>query len=77
MLFIAATTFTAAHILFYGFLIKASEDPVQALDAGLVALMAALALVVLLDSAYKWYGFLKSGAVSEAVEGLAMPAAED
>jgi len=77
MLFIAVTTFTAAHLLFYGFLAKASSDPVQALDAGLVGLMAALALVVLLDSAYKWYGFIKNGAFSVSEDGLAGTVAEE
>jgi carbon starvation protein len=68
MAFIAVTTFTAAHLLFYGFLSKAAADPAQAatlrLDAALVALMAALALIVLADSALKWHGLLKRGVVS-------------
>ncbi|MBI5191722.1 MAG: carbon starvation protein A [Nitrospirae bacterium] len=63
--FIAVTTFTAAHLLFYGFLDKAAADPARAftfrLNAGLVGLMAGLSLVVLLDSAYKWYVYLGSG----------------
>ncbi|MBI5694601.1 MAG: carbon starvation protein A [Nitrospirae bacterium] len=63
--FIAITTFTAAYLLFYGFLDKAAADPARAfmfrLNAGLVGLMAGLSLVVLLDSAYKWYAYLSSG----------------
>jgi len=63
--FITVTTFTAAHMLFYGFLDKAASATSLAftyrLNAALVGFMAALALVVLADSAYKWLGMLRSG----------------
>jgi len=76
--FITVTTFTAAHLLFYGFLDKASLDPAQAatfrLDAALVGFMAFLALVVLLDSARKWYGMLKGAdAIPEGAEYVPVP----
>jgi carbon starvation protein len=79
LVFISVTTFTAAHLLFYGFLDKAAADPAASftyrLDAGLMALMAGLSFVVLADSALKWYGMLKaavpsfSGTEAEASTG--------
>jgi carbon starvation protein len=63
MVFIAITTFTAAHLLFYSFLGKAVAEPDMAftyrLDAALVALMAFLALVVIADSCLKGLAFLR------------------
>jgi len=59
MSFIFVTTLSAAHILFYKFLDIAASDPsvsfTYRLNAVLVAVMAGLAVVVLVDSAYKWY----------------------
>ncbi len=64
--FITVTTFTAAHMLFYGFLDKAAAQPDTAftfrLNAALMAVMAGLAFVVLADSAVKWAGMLRPGA---------------
>lgn len=75
--FIAAMTFTAAHLLFYGFLSKAAKDPANAftlrLDAALVGLMAFLALVVLSDSALKWLRFLKAGEAAPGMESASAP----
>ncbi|MEW6365468.1 MAG: carbon starvation CstA family protein [Acidobacteriota bacterium] len=64
MLFMVATTFTAAIQLIERFL-RYAADPAKAamsfthrLDAMLVAGMLLLAVTILLDSFYKWYGFL-------------------
>ena len=64
MLFMVATTVTAAIQLIERFLSYAA-DPGRAamsftyrLDAVLVAAMLLLAVTILLDSFYKWYGFL-------------------
>src|SRR5512143_3651876 len=66
MVFIAVTTFTAAHLLFYGFLDKAIKDPAQAftyrMDAALVGLMAALAAVVISDTSWKCLRYITGGA---------------
>jgi carbon starvation protein len=64
LVFIAVTTFTAAHLLFYSFLAKAVSEPEKAftyrLDAALVGLMAFLSLVVIADSCLKGYAYLKN-----------------
>jgi len=80
LVFISITTFTAAHLLFYGFIDKAKADPSQAftlgLNAALVAFMAGLAFITLADSAVKWYGFIKAGEAAPFV-AAASPAAEE
>ncbi len=72
MLFMATITLTASYQLFNAFLKKASLATNSAeafnynLDAALVGIMAGLAIIVVADSAIKWYGFLaaKKPAVS-------------
>jgi carbon starvation protein len=62
MAFIAVTTFTAAHLLFYGLIDKAAaaavKDPSHVfmfrLDASLVFFMVVLAVIVYSESAYRW-----------------------
>ena len=76
MLFMFTTTLTASYELFWIFVGKsASVVPAEALtlklDASLVAVMALLAVVALIDSVYKWYGYLSGKieiATSEVVE---------
>ncbi|HLB05869.1 MAG TPA: carbon starvation CstA family protein [Thermodesulfobacteriota bacterium] len=63
MLFMFVTTLTASYQLFYMFMGKAAAaTPTDAftfkLDAALVALMATLAVIALVDSVHKWYGYL-------------------
>ena len=64
MLFMFATTLVASYQLFYMFMGKASAaaNPSEAftfkLDAFLVLVMATLAVIALVDSVYKWYGYL-------------------
>lgn len=64
MLFMFVTTLTASYQLFYIFMGKAAtaSNPADVftfrLDATLVALMATLAVIALVDSIYKWYGYL-------------------
>ncbi len=63
MLFMFVTTLTASYQLFYMFMGKAAAaTPADAftfkLDAALVALMATLAVIALVDSVHKWYGYL-------------------
>ena len=64
MLFMAVTNLTAAYQLFFEFTHKARTvaTPAEAitfqLDAALVAAIATLAVVILVDSAIKWYGYL-------------------
>jgi carbon starvation protein len=62
MLFMAVTTLAASYQLIVRFWAAAAKDPAQAftyrLDAVLVAVMAGLAVVILVDSFYKWYGLL-------------------
>jgi carbon starvation protein len=59
MLFMAVTTLTASYQLVMRFWASAAKEPAQAftyrLDAVLVAVMAFLAIVILVDSFYKWY----------------------
>jgi carbon starvation protein len=77
MLFMFITTLTASWKLIVLFLDKASraESAIAALnlriDAGLLVLMAVLAIIVLVDIFYKWYGYLTKKRVvasSEIVE---------
>ena len=82
--FITVTTFTAAHLLFYDFLAKAKLDPAKAfslrLNAIFVALIAGLALVTLVDSAFKWYAYVRYVVTSgpdDDDDGEAVPALLD
>ncbi|MBI5682039.1 MAG: carbon starvation protein A [Deltaproteobacteria bacterium] len=64
MVFMFTTTLTASYKLFFMFMGKslAANTPHEAftfkLDAVLVATMAVLAVIALMDSLYKWYGYL-------------------
>ena len=64
MLFMFVTTLTASWQLFWIFLDKAGKaiNPADVftfrLDATLVAMMAILAIIAVVDSVYKWYGYL-------------------
>ena len=66
MLFIFVTTFTAAVQLMKRFWIEAAINPQAALvlrlNALLVGLMACLAVVIVVDSAIKWFSILSSRA---------------
>jgi len=77
MVFMFITTFTASWKLFWIFLDKAAKTASPAdvftfqLDAILVAIMALLAAIALIDSLYKWYGYLmgkREVITSEVVE---------
>lgn len=77
MLFMFATTLVASYKLFYMFMEKAASAAAPAdaftfkLDAALVAVMANLAVIALVDSVYKWYGYLagkREIVTSEVVE---------
>jgi len=76
MVFMFTMTLTASWQLFWIFLGKASnasgtEAFTFRLDAVLVGMMALLAIVALLDSLYKWYGYLlgrREVPTSEVVE---------
>ncbi len=77
MLFMFVTTLTASYQLFYIFMGKAAtaSNPADAftfkLDAALVAIMATLAVIALVDSVHKWYGYLagkREIVTSEVVE---------
>ncbi|HBR16739.1 MAG TPA: carbon starvation protein A [Deltaproteobacteria bacterium] len=77
MLFMFVTTLTASWQLFWIFLDKAGKAISPAdiftfkLDATLVAMMAALAIITVADSVYKWYGYLmgkREIVTSEVVE---------
>lgn len=77
MLFMFVTTLTASWQLFWIFLDKAGKaiNPADIftfkLDATLVAMMAALAIITVVDSVYKWYGYLmgkREMVTSEVVE---------
>lgn len=77
MVFMFVTTFTASYELFLVFLEKAATSPTPEdaftfrLDAVLVALMAILAAIALVDSVHKWYGYLsgkKAIVTTEAIE---------
>jgi carbon starvation protein len=77
MVFMFVTTLTAAYQLFFMFREKAVAAKIAAdkfnfsLDATLVAIMAALAVIALADMLYKWYGYLRGTRemkMSEVVE---------
>ncbi|HJU04462.1 MAG TPA: carbon starvation CstA family protein [Nitrospiraceae bacterium] len=67
MVFVAVITVSGSYELCILFLQKASQSSVSSqtlalyLDAGLVGLVALLALIVLADSARHWYGYLIRG----------------
>jgi len=67
MLFVGAITLTGSYELFYLFVGKGVSvgGPEQALslyvDAALVGIVALLAVIVLMDSARQWYGYLVQG----------------
>jgi carbon starvation protein len=67
MVFVGAVTLTGAYQLFFLFVAKAgaATGSDQALplvvDAILVAVVAVLAIIVLVDSTRKWYGYLVQG----------------
>jgi carbon starvation protein len=67
MVFVGAVTLTGAYQLFFLFVAKAgaATGSGQALplvvDAILVAVVAVLAIIVLMDSTRKWYGYLVQG----------------
>ena len=67
MVFVGAVTLTGAYQLFFLFVAKAgaTTGSDQALplvvDAILVAVVAVLAIIVLMDSTRKWYGYLVQG----------------
>ncbi|HQU30389.1 MAG: carbon starvation protein A [Planctomycetia bacterium] len=64
MVFMFVTTFVASYQLLFVFLEKAASSNLPGdvftckLDAALIVIMAILAIIVLLDSFYKWYGCL-------------------
>jgi carbon starvation protein len=61
MLFMASTTFTASVKLIQDFILKSSTspDPVTfRINALLMGVMLVLAVVVVVDSVIKWYGYL-------------------
>jgi len=81
MLFVGAITLTASYELLMLFLNQAAAagDPGQVvalyLDAGLVGVVALLAVIVLTDSVRQWYGYLVQGrpfTSSEVVFGTEM-----
>ena len=67
MVFVGAVTLTGAYQLFFLFVAKAGDasGSDQALplvvDAALVSVVAILAVIVLVDSTRKWYGYLVQG----------------
>ena len=82
MVFIGVITLTACYELFFLFMAKAGQAVASGkafalyLDAGLVAVVALLAVVVLVDSIRKWYGYLIEGRPYTSCEvlGWAEPA---
>lgn len=85
MVFVGIITLTGCHELWWIFLDRANHatDSLQAttfyLNAALVAIVALLALIVLAESAVKWYGYLvqkRPFTSSEVVEseGIRLPA---
>ncbi|MBI5197418.1 MAG: carbon starvation protein A, partial [Nitrospirae bacterium] len=62
MAFMTVTTLTASYELFRNFVDKARLNPAEALnayvDAGLIVICAALTFIIVIDSFYKWYGYL-------------------
>lgn len=76
MIFMFIMTFTAAWKLFWVFNGKAALAATSAeaftftLDSILVAVMAGLAVVAILDSAFKWRGLFLNGKIEAAKEAL-------
>jgi len=62
MIFMTVTTLAASYQLFFIFLEKAAAGAQDALtykiDAALVAVMAILVVVSIVDAVYKWIGFI-------------------
>ncbi len=83
MLFMAVTNLTAAYQLFIEFVHKAGTATTSAeafsfqLDATLVATIAVLAMVILVDSAIKWYGYLVLKKPMTNSEVLTLPDEKD
>ncbi len=81
MVFVGAITLTGCYQLFFIFLAKAgqaaSASQVVALylDAALVAIVALLAAVVLIDSIRQWYGYLIQGRPYTTTEVLSLAGA--
>jgi carbon starvation protein len=80
MLFVGAITLTGSYELFFIFTAKARAGGPDAvalyLDAGLVTVVALLAVVVLADAVRQWYGYLVQGrpyTSSEVVAGAGIP----
>ncbi len=67
MAFVGVVTLTGAYELLFIFMAKAGQAATSGeafalyLDAALVTVVALLAVVVLVDSAWKWYGYLVQG----------------
>src|SRR2546422_6285753 len=63
MVFVGIITLSGSYELFVLFVTKAGSAPVEEavvfyLDAALIGIVAALAVVILADSVSKWYGFV-------------------
>ena len=84
MIFVGVITLTGCYELFFLFLAKAGQMAESGkaltlyLDAVLVAIVALLAIVVLVDTTRQWYGYLIQGRpyTSTEVLGLGEPATE-
>ena len=84
MIFVGVITLTGAYELFFLFLDKAGQVAEASkaltlyLDAVLVAIVALLAVIVLVDSMRQWYGYLIQGRpyTSTEVLGLREPATQ-
>jgi carbon starvation protein len=67
MIFVGAITLTGAYQLFFSFLGQAARAETVGtvfplyLDAGLVGIVALLAVIVLVDGIRQWYGYLVQG----------------
>ena len=79
MVFVGAITLTACYELFFLFMAKAGQAVASGkafalyLDAGLVAVVALLAVIVLVDSVRQWYGYLIEGRPYTSSEVLGWP----
>ncbi len=81
MVFVGAITLTGCYQLFFIFLAKAGQATSGSqvfalyLDAALVAIVALLASVVLIDSIRQWYGYLVQGRPYTTTEVLGLAGA--
>ncbi len=81
MVFVGAITLTGCYQLFFIFLAKAGQATSGSqvfalyLDAALVAIVAFLASVVLIDSVRQWYGYLVQGRPYTTTEVLGLEGA--